>query len=61
MKILEVKKIIRKNVVWYTPVSDFTLFKHCTSDDAVAVTGHKFESYVKPLLLLHGVEEVTIV
>lgn len=61
MKIVEIKKIIRRGAVWYTPVSEFALFKHCTSDDAMAVNIYKFENEVKPLLLVHGVDKVVVV
>ena len=60
MKIFEVEAVTINNIVWYRPIRGFALFRHC-SGNKPKVNGYEFENIVKPLLLLHGVEEVNVV
>lgn len=60
MKIMEVKKFISKGVWYYEPIRGHALWRHCNNGRKWA-TVYEFENNVKPLLLIHCIEEVNVV
>ena len=59
---MKVKKISRGSLKlkYIVPVTHLVLFKHCSGGNFTVLNG-EFEKFIKPLLIIHGIKEITVI